>query len=349
MSLQDFTLPVHYIRQIADQVGSMGANVSQWLKQNGLSEADLHDPEKGLSFPAFRQLILDALAVTQDPALGLLIGERLLVNTHGMLGFAVMSAATIRQAVDLFERFIPVRTTLVSTRHEVHGQAMRVVFHEPTPLGDIQRPVLEAIMLTVKNVFDQITMGACQVGSVAFPFAEPDYADLARDMFNSEVRYGQSWAGFTLPLTVLDEPLKMADPTTFAQAAMICQRELDKLTKHASLATRVRRVMLEKQNGFPSLNVTARLFHLTPRTLHRHLLDEGTSYKEILEEVRHMLALEHLKSSQLTIQEIAYTLGYTDMANFRRAFKRWETIPPSEYRERYLASNQASHQPSSTV
>ena len=84
-------------------------------------------------------------------------------------------------------------------------------------------------------------------------------------------------------------------------------------------------------SALPSLNVTARLFHLTPRTLHRRLLDEGSSFKEILEQVRH-LAVEYLKAGHLSIEEIAYTLGYTDMANFRRAFKRWEAMPPSRYR-----------------
>lgn len=129
----------------------------------------------------------------------------------------------------------------------------------------------------------------------------------------------------------------MADASTFSEAAAICQRELDKLQKNTSLAARVRRVMLEKQNGFPSLQVTARLFHMTPRTLHRRLQDEGTSYKDILENVRHMLALEHLKGSGMSVQEIAYTLGYTDMANFRRAFKRWEGVAPSDYRDAHQA------------
>ena len=84
-------------------------------------------------------------------------------------------------------------------------------------------------------------------------------------------------------------------------------------------------------SAFRSLNVTARLFHLTPRTLHRRLLDEGSSFKEILEQVRH-LAVEYLKAGHLSSEEIAYSLGYTDMANFRRAFKRWEAMPPSRYR-----------------
>lgn len=331
MQAQDFSLPIHYVRQIADQVKSLGADVPQWLAQSQLTEADLANPMQTVSFPVAYQLVVNALAVTQEPALGLLVGERLVVNTHGILGYAAMNSGTLRQALDLFERYIGVRTTLVLVSHHIDGPHVHVRFEEPQPLGEIRRTVLEAIMLTVKNVLDYITMGSRHVMWVSFPFDRPEYADLTQDMFNSEVRYNQAWAGFTIPEAILDQPLKMADPATFADAAAICQRELDKLTQNESLSGRVRRIMLEKQNGFPSLNVTARLFHMTPRTLHRRLLDEGTSYKDILENVRHMLALEHLKAGHLSIQEIAYTLGYTDMANFRRAFKRWEGMAPSQY------------------
>lgn len=333
MSAQDFTLPIHYVRQIADQLRSLEADVPAWLARSGLSEAELQDSSRTVSFLTAHGLIVDALQCSGESALGLLVGERLVVNTHGILGYAAMNSGTLRQALDLFERYIGVRTTLVAVRHEVKGTEVHVQFHEPIPLLDIQRTVLEAIVLTVKNVLDYITMGSRHVRWAAFPFETPDYADLARDMFGCEVRYGQTWAGFSIPAEVLDQALTMADPSTFAEAAAICQRELDKLQQNTSLAARVRRIMLEKQNGFPSLQVTARLFHMTPRTLHRRLQDEGTSYKDILESVRHMLALEHLKAGRLTVQEIAYTLGYTDMANFRRAFKRWEGVAPSEYRD----------------
>lgn len=332
MNVADFQLPMYYIHQIAEQISSLGGDRRAWLAKNQLHEAQLTDSHSTLPFVTFHQLIVDALKMTQEPALGLLIGERLLVNTHGILGYAAMNSSTIRQAVEIFERYIRLRTPLVSTHHEIHGKQFRIVFDEPYPLGDVRRPVLEAIVLTIKNVLDYITMGSRHVQMAAFPFATPAYPALAADMFNCPVHYQQDWTGFALPLAVVDLPLKMNDPTTFREATQICQRELEKLSRNESLAMRVRRVMLEKGNGFPSLNVTARLFHLTPRTLHRHLLEEGTSYKTILEEVRHNLAVEHLKSGYLSIQEIAFSLGYTDIANFRRAFKRWEGVPPSDYR-----------------
>jgi AraC-like DNA-binding protein len=149
------------------------------------------------------------------------------------------------------------------------------------------------------------------------------------------VRYDQEWTGFSAPSSALELPLKLADPGAFQDAALICQRELERIASHASTSARVRRLLLEKQNGFPSLQVTARLFHMTPRTLHRRLVEEGTSYRELLESVRHTLAVEHLKSGRFGMDEIAYRLGYTDLANFRRAFKRWEGVAPSAYRARH--------------
>jgi len=332
MHAQDFRLPVQYIRQIADQVTRMGAELPAWFDQRVLTEPGPDGQEQTVSFDDLQRLILDAFERTQEPALGLLLGERLLANSHGMLGYAAMSSATIRQAVELLGSYFQLRTTLVSARHDIVDGEVRFVCVDTIPLGDIRRPVLEAVVLTVKNVVDYIASGAFKVSSASFAFPEPGYADLARDIFGCEVRYGQSWTGFSMPASVLDEPLATADPNAFAQATLICQRELDKLMQQQSWGARVRRVILEKRGGFPSLNVMARLFNLTSHTLHRRLTEEGTSYRDILDDVRHMLAIEHLKTDHLSIQEIAFNLGYTEMANFRRAFKRWESVSPSEYR-----------------
>jgi AraC-like DNA-binding protein len=328
---QDFTLPVHYIRLMAELLAGMGQDSHAWLAHGGLNAEDLQDPARGVSFDVLCKLVSEALRMTDDPAFGLLVGERLRINTHGMLGYAALASGTLRQAIELVERYIAVRTTLVTVSHEVRGREVLLRFTPARPLGDIERPVLESIVLTVKNLTDHITLGHGHVLRAHFAFARPDYAALAEDMFKCEVKYGQRWTGYVLPLDAIDQPLSTADPASFEEAARICQRELDKRARHTPLSARVRRILLGSQVSFPSLQVTARMFNLTPRTLHRHLQDEGTSFKAILEEVRHMLALEHLKAGRLSIQEIAFTLGYTDQANFRRAFKRWEGIPPSDW------------------
>ena len=66
--------------------------------------------------------------------------------------------------------------------------------------------------------------------------------------------------------------------------------------------------------------------------MHRQLLREGASFKELLDQTRHMLALRYLQARDMSVKEIAYMLGYSDVANFRRAFKRWEGVAPKAYR-----------------
>jgi len=326
------TLPVLYLRALADQVGSMGADVAAWLGRSGLVVSQLDDPSLTLPLAVFQGLVLGALAATGEPALGLFVGERLGAGSHGVLGYAALSSGTVREAMELLVRYARLRVGLVSIAAEIGPRSVRVVFVETVPLGEMRRPLLEAVVVSIKNVLDTISLGQCRVGAVAFDFAAPGYADVARALLGCDVRYGEGWSGFTLSPEALDVPLKMGDPEAFREAALICQRALDQLSAHETLATRVQRLLLERQGAFPTLPLAARRLHMTPRTLHRRLVAEGTSYRALLEGVRHTLAVEQMKSGRFSIDEIAYGLGYTDLANFRRAFKRWESVPPSVYR-----------------
>jgi AraC-like DNA-binding protein len=309
----------------------MGSRLPDWFMQSVKPGpgGELDIPH--LSFQDFLRLMREALALTREPAFGLLLGERLLINSHGVLGYAAANSQTLQQAIDLLEQYMLLRTSLLAVRQVLEGDRLRLVFVEPRPLEDLRAPVLEAVVLTIKNLIDYVTMGTCRVSRAVFSFGPPAHEGLARDLFKCEVLYDASWAGLEIPLSQLRLPLRSANPQAWQEAVARCEDELAKLQRQQSLATQVRQLMLGKQGGFPSLQVTARLLNLTPRTLHRRLQDEGTSYRDILEDIRHTLAVEHLRAGRLTIQEIAFMLGYDDQANFRRAFKRWEGMPPSAY------------------
>ncbi|HBC18426.1 MAG TPA: AraC family transcriptional regulator [Alcanivorax sp.] len=329
----EWALSINYLRQVADQLTEMGIDVAPWLASHELSLADLEQADTSVPWEVVRALFLEAEAITGESALGLMVGERLRINNHGMVGYAAMNSGCIRQVVELLERFIPLRINLVMVSHQVEGNYLNLQIRELLPLGELGPFLLGAVVVAVKNVLDFITLGNCQVAEASFTFDEAFDRELVRSLFRCPVRYNQNWTGLSLPLEVVDQPLRTADPAAFEHAEKLCERELQNLVSDASVSARVRRLMLAKQVNFPSLTVTARILHMTPRTLHRRLLDEGTSFQEILDEVRHSLAMEYLKSQHMTIQELAYTLGYGDTANFRRAFKRWTGVAPSFFRE----------------
>lgn len=86
------------------------------------------------------------------------------------------------------------------------------------------------------------------------------------------------------------------------------------------------------RGGYPDIRLAAGLAGLSVRTLSRLLAEEGTSYERLVERTRFAAAVDLLRSGQLRLIDIAYELGYTDPANFTRAFRRWSGMPPSEYR-----------------
>lgn len=334
-AIDGFTLAVAYVRHIAEQLRAMGVSVEAWLARSALSEASLQAPALSLSRAAFERLVIDAMEMADEPALGLFVGERLVASTHGILGFAALNSGSIREAVGVFERFIAIRTSMLEVAiDDDDPRLVRVQLREVEPLLALQRPVLEAVVTSMKNLLDALSMGAVPVQTVAFSFDAPPYTALVDELFRCEVVYGQRWTGFALDRRTFDAPLKLADPAAFREAAEICQRELDKLASNESLAARVRRLLVQQQNGFPSLESAARRLHMTPRTLHRRLVAEGTSFKSLLEDVRRTLALAHLRAGRFSVEQIAYMLGYSDVSNFRRAFKRWESVPPSRRRAR---------------
>ena len=96
----------------------------------------------------------------------------------------------------------------------------------------------------------------------------------------------------------------------------------------------VRRTIQDKLTGHrPSINAVSQTLHMGPRTLQRRLQDSGSSFQRVLDEARHQMARYYLSNSALELNEAAYLLGFEDPNSFGRAFRNWEGMPPSDWRE----------------
>jgi AraC-like DNA-binding protein len=328
-------VPIYYIPQIAEQVAARGGDTAAWLAAVGLDAADLNDNAAQVPLETCSALVRSAIAVTGESALGLFVGRSLGPSVHGIVGHAVNSSPSIMEAMRVLERFFLLRTPVVSPRTEVSGGDLRVVLTVVSELDDMALPILEIALLAFKNIADQKVAAGSACTGVYFAFPAPAYARLAGDFCACRVQYGASWTGFTVPLEDAARRLPNHDALVFAEALRICQEELERLPVPASMAARLERLLMDRKGDFPSFELSARLLKVTPRTLHRRLFEENTSYQAALDGVRRQLAREYLQSKRISIKEAAYLLGYSDTANFRRAFKRWEGVAPSEALARY--------------
>src|SRR5262249_36258820 len=131
---------------------------------------------------------------------------------------------------------------------------------------------------------------------------------------------------------ILDLPLVMADPASRRLAEDQCRRALDALGDAERLAPRVRALIAKKDGGVRSLEEVAAELGVSPRTLKRKLAAERLTYSALAEDERRERALLLLRSPELTLDRIAEELGYSDLANFTRAFRRWTGTTPAAYR-----------------
>lgn len=103
---------------------------------------------------------------------------------------------------------------------------------------------------------------------------------------------------------------------------------------HSDLPNAVRQVVkYSLTRGHPVIGNTAQALHLSVRSLQRQLAEQGTTYSQLVEEVRYWTACEYLTQNKLPIHSIAEQLGYSDTASFSRVFVNWEGVSPSIYRK----------------
>ncbi|HYU16716.1 MAG TPA: helix-turn-helix transcriptional regulator, partial [Candidatus Acidoferrum sp.] len=128
-----------------------------------------------------------------------------------------------------------------------------------------------------------------------------------------------------------------SDPVALQLARTQCERELAALVD-AGLAGRVRAaIAMDGQGqarGFPRASEVARRLHVSTRTLKRKLAEQGTSFSSILGDVRRQRAMLLLDNRELAIAEVATRVGYTEVPNFTRAFRKWTGTTPAAYRAR---------------
>ena len=160
----------------------------------------------------------------------------------------------------------------------------------------------------------------------------PDCAAQFRERFSAPVVFGAEHNVFYMSREVVLKQLPTANAELARVNEDVVRNYLDQV-REGSLSRRVKTHLIEQ---LPSGRVTqesiASALHMSPRTLQRRLQEESTSYKLLLTETRQELATRYMTQSSSQVSEVAYLLGFSEVGNFTRAFKRWTGVAPSEYR-----------------
>ena len=170
--------------------------------------------------------------------------------------------------------------------------------------------------------------------AISFPYAN-NKEKVYDSLKDCKLIFNSSCASISIPKELMLETVPLANLAAYKEAEILCAKELKSLNQESAYKSRVKQKILANSENFPSQAIMASWFNMTSRTLHRRLVSEETSYREILEDVKQTLAISYLTNTEMTIKEISYFLGYEDDRNFSRAFRRWQGMSPSQYRLEY--------------
>ncbi|WP_315792364.1 helix-turn-helix transcriptional regulator [Paenibacillus sp. BIC5C1] len=158
--------------------------------------------------------------------------------------------------------------------------------------------------------------------------------------FGCSVRTGSHRSRLILRRSDLDRPFISYNEELLEILTPALDKSLEKKLRNNSIKETVKWIMKQKlASGRPDMQVVASELGMSERTLHRRLMDEGASFKQLLTDIRRESALEYLENPLLDLKEVAFLLGYEDTNSFFRAFRQWEGDTPSRWRAEHLNAN----------
>lgn len=336
------TIPVAYLELLVEILAERGIESSRLLAGIAIRPGLLERTDARMSAVQWTRLVQRALELTRDPALGYAYGLRMRPTAHGLVGYAAMSASTIRHAIEISSRYIGVRQAHFGLELDVGASGCRLILRPRFPILVLRAFFLENILLGLARAFSVFLgreLREIPELEVCFDFSEPPYFQGYREHL-PRIRFGDDECSVRFPRAFLELRPVLADPQASRQAVALCERELALAADDdADFAARVRAELHRSDDGgYPQLDEVAARLSVSTRTLKRKLQRSGTSFLLLLRDARERDAHVLLTQTELTIHAIAARLGYVNPANFSRAFVDWKGVPPTEYRRRFAAA-----------
>lgn len=299
-----------------------------------IDQLEATDPATRFALATAQELFRGAIELTGDQDLGLRAARAGDLGEYEVVEYAAGSAPDWRSALEVVFRYCRLMNEAADFRLEQRDGRAYIVLDSTVPLTRQAKDFQVAALFVAAQHW---LAPAADVVEVWFSHPEPDSLEGYRETFGQHrVQFGRPWDGFVFDAALLDTPMPRADPSLHRLLRQHAERLLAELEPGDGLIERVRAdIVATLGDGSVGVEATAEHLHMSRRTLARRLREQATSFSDLLEDARHRMATRYLETTQHTVEEIAFLLGYSSSAPFVRAFRRWADSSPLEYRRRH--------------
>ena len=334
------SVPVIYLLLTLQQGAERGLRRDALLKGTDIAPEQLEDPTGYVPLLDYGRIVCRALAWSKDGGLGYDFGLRANLSAQGMPGFGMMNSRDLRQAVSFgLDYFSKLRAPGFSIRCFVDGKDAVADVREAVSFGPMRQYAFDVVLVTMTHIAKQFVNAADL--EMWFDVPEPDYYERYRDRL-PRAKFSTGVNQLRCPAKYLERPLETASPVTHRLVVEQCEREIE-LVGSAEPVSRVRAALAATRAGYPDLESIASRLAMSGRTLKRRLHEHGFTFRQLLDEVRCRDGIRLLQGTSLTVEDIAYRLGYTAPGNFTRAFRKWTGTSPAGFRKHGATHMPALH------
>ena len=315
-----------------------GGDVDRVFGEAGVDPECIGNPTIGMCLKSFCSLFEFASNHTQHDNFGLWFGNQFQPNDLGLWGYAAISSPTLGSALDNLIDLFRFHQQCSMMRLAGAGKGLVQLEYQVRDPQILQRRQDAELSLGMfLNVIRECTGSSWQPEEVYFEHPKPENTREHESAFDSPVFFSQRVNAIVFSADILDRTMPNSD-LKLMSLTRVCLESLHTDTSFSqNLTDRIRNIIrIKLADGYPSLESVAESIYMSPSAIQRNLAWEGLSYTELVEETRKNLAEMYFKQRNLSLSEIAFLLGYSELSAFSRAFRRWTGHSPREYRSQNL-------------
>lgn len=330
--------PIAFVQTILRGYEKYGADPSQALRLARIAPRDLQRPEARVTAAQLEVLTNLAMRQLDDEALGW-FSRRLPWGSYGMLCRASLTSPNLGVALKRWCRHHRLLTDDIILYLSVTGQVARLAISESQRLHEMRELCLLTSLRHAQGYACWAVDSRIELQRVDFPFHTPPHADVYALLFRAPVHFGTAQAGITFDAQYLSLPLRRDERALRTMLRRALPLTVRQYRSDRLVVRKLRDVLRARCTDLRTGESVANALNVSLRTLHRRLLEEGTSLQKVKDEVRRDLATERLLRTSRSIKQIARDVGFHNEKSFMRAFRQWTGASPLEYRRKAIAQS----------
>jgi AraC-like DNA-binding protein len=317
-------------------IESYGISPDLILEQAGIKASELNNPKAQITIGQdidFTRAMINAI---DDPELAFKAGQHFRINAFGSIGLAAAACETVEDAIIFFLKYIRLSYTLFDISFFKQDGNAVLRFNDHYPLAELRRFYLERdfsfVMISTRDIFPR-SVNETLYKTVSFDFSPEDLdSEEYNARYECAVNFDQAHNEIIFDEEYLTRPLPHANLLTRKILEEHCETQKVELLGPENIIDGIRQYIRDCEDVMPRLEDFAEKLNMTRRTATRKLQAEGFSFQELVAEEVSKKAIHYLQTTNLTVEQTALKLGYSESAGFIRAFKRWTGKVPKEYR-----------------